>query len=468
MEEAHAMNKNEYRFLSLNDDCLLAIFQYLEIDDLLRVCEVSSFLQDLIRDHTMSVRLLDFLELTGYWNTNKIFKVFGKKLRRIKIGPYATNASFKHFLKLVTSYCERETMVELQLHFYSDRNEIPMDLLQRALPFFQTLKKLVLVGGDKSPIYTQFLKQLCLVPAFNLKVLTLSQLELDEEWSHSEKLDNLEEFRMHGSTSLGATHNASLIHLVQTKPKLKLFSYIGPCYYTPEIDAAIASCTLLESLTYFDDYPSFIGPRVVEPFNGIRLREICYLPALKHLSITSYNQDGSDIYTWLQKYSGGNALESLTITNNTRDVPLTNTADYTIWSELHLASTKKYFLWLEYCKNSNIFEKLTCVNIFIMAHTNRVDLPPSFELLYMFLAILKNLKKVTIRTELRIFDAANILDCIPQIQTLSLEQKVPNCFGMGQFAQTLKTPNREQPIHLIMNESVRQELQVSEKEMIYS
>lgn len=445
---------------SLNDDCLLEIFSYLEPDDLLHMYEVDSRFKYFIRDRVIPIRLFDFLNISENWNTTKIFQRFGQKLRRIKIGPYATNSSFDYFLELITRYCKPETLVELHLHHYNDQNESELGLMTRALPFFSKLEKLKFVTGahTSASISTKFLKQLCLAPTFNLKVLTLFQAKLDEEWLHSETLHNLEELRVHSCSSLGIKNNQNLIDFLQTKPKLKLFSYMGECYYSPEINAAIASCTRLETLSYIDNFTSSKSSA------GIKLKPICYLPALKHLAITSYGFEGSDIHTWLRQYSGKNELETLTITHNTRDIPLPDSELFEKWKESYMQSATAYLRWVSSIRNT--FLKLTTVNIFVMQPANHAAYPPSLEFIYKFLSQLPNLKSVTIRTNLYLPDWGTILNYAPQIDTLSLQLGKPSCFGIDKFVKVLKNVARERPIHLIIDKLVREQLQVNEKETL--
>lgn len=91
----------------LNEDCLLEVFKYLSIVELLKICDIdteeNAFFFDFIRDRIIKMRLIncnDIVELQQAWTINKIFETFGRSMTRIKV---SVHCSWLIYLILVSN-----------------------------------------------------------------------------------------------------------------------------------------------------------------------------------------------------------------------------------------------------------------------------------------------------------------------------------------------------------------------------
>lgn len=439
---------------SLNDDCLLEIFKFVPLEDLIHVCQDERS-RCLIRDHVVSTKLADFTKITQYWSVEQIFQQFGKKLHRIKVSQYDTDRSFTKFIELIIEYCEPAQLLELQMYY--SNTTVDQSLMQRALPYFSKIEKLLLLGDPSaSSAYTDFLKTLC-VPPFKPKALTLIWVELDRQWTQSTALANLEEIRIFEEDSKNG-----LTFLLKDKSQLKVLAHIGHNCSSPQLTAAITKCTNLAAYSYFD-----ISADVYLPdFALYDQKEIASLPSMKHMSITSYTDNGSDINVWLEK---PNELESLAILINSKDAPSLSMGRDARFPRALADAKRASSKWLRRWDKCS-FEKLTSVGIWVHSGIYRETKSlVEIKFLLKLLSKLKNLKHVTINSICwsNISNIHYILKFIPNVQTLTFANVEIKDLSreMDQFAVALKKMNNTRqntrPIKLIINKRQLQELQVN-------
>lgn len=447
----HATAKN-CRLCMLNDDCLLEIFEFLPVTDLLQVSDVSICFKNLIRDHIIPSRKVEFSLLGNIWSTNKILGTFGKKMRRIDIGKESTFNSFECLLVLITRYCEPNQLTELSL-CYRD-TKCKAHILQRAVPYFTKLEKLMLYVDTNSLSFTNFMNRLCAAPSFSPRALTLYNVKLNRSWSTSQALQNLEEIRL---DYIVCSCENELVHMLENKNNLKLCRYIGHDAL-PNIKSVLKNSGRLEVFSHFD-----IGSDELDmSFDVLDLlsNQIKNHQSIKHLSITSYTTDGSDLYLQLAKYANNTAIESLNILVNDKKLDF---SDRQLLDHLKEKSLK----WLQRWRK-NTFDKLTTVGIWVIATPYyRVRSHSNLCFIHKFLSQLKNLKQVNVHSSSHISDVHTVLDYVPQIQTLSIYNmlsKDPK-HEMTLLARTIQSTsdrrlNELKPIHLIVNERQHEELEV--------
>lgn len=431
MGEAKAAQPlDKCRLHLLNNDCLLRIFEYVPtIDLILNVSNVDKNFKKLIYEHIIPITLLDFNDLQRYWRARKLFKMFGKKMQRIKI----TLKTFPldYFLALIVKYCEPKQLIEINLSYLS-KHIFDLSIPSSALPYLSELKKLTLSGK----LLVNFMRDLCRYPEFNPTVLTLKNIVLHKTWRNSRSLENLETIQVY-QTRLAPSFK--IVSFLKNKTKLKSFEYVGPTQdNNRDIIATIMNFEHLQTYAFFDtsrrnDKERFLAMR--------------YPPSMKHLSITSYTSNGVDIHLWL---ANQHALETLNIQINSRNAPIYD--NFALEADMQASGSKWLAEW-----NENSFEKLTSVGIWITYGLKNSDLKQFSELTYIFqfLSRLKNLKKVSVHSSRCIGNFDIILSFVPYIQTLSIAGIRGKQNEFKEFIRALEgleyDSARRHRIHLIIN-----------------
>lgn len=176
----------------LNYDCLCEVFGYLSVSDLIRLCEMDVYYQNLIATHVIGKKLIDFTKSYPHWRKRKIIEVFGKSMRKIKMDKENALGDFAWFLDLVIRYCSKGRLTELQLIGF---NFNEADNMEQAMPFFSNLRKLTLVQGY-GLLDDRFLARTSAI-AINLTHLTLEGTHLSGEWLSAGGMTKLKELRLH-------------------------------------------------------------------------------------------------------------------------------------------------------------------------------------------------------------------------------------------------------------------------------
>lgn len=440
------------RLRCLNVDCLLSIFEYLSVKDLLHVCELDDYFKDIITEHVVPTKLVDFTKTGGHWTTNKIFQTFGKKMRRIKIVEENTLHRFQYFLILIIEYCTPDRLIELQLRYHS--TAVDPTVLRQALPYFTKLKKLVLMCHDERSAYDSFVTSLCSA-SVSLKTLNLLGVTLFPGWSEAESMNNLEELRLHvrGPHSTLGTRAADLPDFVRTKHQLKLFSYIGHENISNVTRVLSQHCRQLETYNDFNLRSQPDDLRALMDTHD-RYKYIADLPNIKHLSITSYAQYGDDIHYALMKLAGRTSLESLNILINS------NASSSLNRSEMQVASEK----WLSQLSQQS-FQNLTTVGLRIVSDTKEIF---EFDCTFIckFLQRVSSISKITVCVDGNIRNVYKILEYAPQLRIFAFSKTRMRHLPveMRKMHRIIKKMHEQRkdlpPIHLVTNIQQHRELQV--------
>lgn len=268
----------------LNEDCLCEIFYYLSLCDLIQLCELDIYYQDLISKWIIGKKVIDFTEPNPYWTAVEMFEVFGKTMRKIKIG----NQSLEWFFNLVIRYCALGVLTEIELndcHF-----GMPTPNMEEAMPFFSNLRKLVLHQNDNIKCDQFFLSRISIV-AVNLTHLTLDGVNVRDEWFlEGDRWTDLKELQLrHASIQIN-----NLSEFLRTKSKLEVFSYIGDSNIHLVIGTLIKYCPQLK--TFIDCHSHNPYGNTISDQMKHRYDVVCQLNSLKVIGLTSYTQCGSDLY----------------------------------------------------------------------------------------------------------------------------------------------------------------------------
>lgn len=436
--EINIASREMNRLRDLNSDCQLAIIKYLSVVDLLSLCDFDGCLKDLIGDHIIPKLLIDCRDRSN-WETIKLFELFGEKIRRIKMNFVYENVEF------IIRHCKPAQLIELHLGFcYSIQDDD--DLLRRVMPYFTNLKKLALLSNKCDA--TIFMKLLCSEPAFNPKVLHLVHVKINDTWTQSRSLDNLEEIRIVERRS-----STGLIDFLQNKAKMKSLRYIG---VESELSAALSCCKQLKDYSYM----SFQSVPCETRINDEIIYEALCQSSFKYLKITSHASDVSDLPSLLPTSNSAIMLECLRI-------QISNTYTPTMLANSKATGLKCLDKW-----NAKAFENLTTVRIEVETVRGEILCLSKLEILCRFLSRLKNLKTVAIKCKSPIVmhDFHNFLEHIPNIETLDMVNIAVQKFRIAPMLKDLASdlkklqeikPNQKQPIHLLCNDKQFHELEVS-------
>lgn len=134
-------SRNTRHITSLNTFCLIKIFQYFDVLDLIRVSEVNSMFQEIINQHIIGQRLIDCLEISKYYDLiERVLQTFGASIRKLRISashsPLSANDDIFEF---IVRYCNKLRKLCLIL---SPIELIHSDNLQRAAPILNDLQSI--------------------------------------------------------------------------------------------------------------------------------------------------------------------------------------------------------------------------------------------------------------------------------------------------------------------------------------
>lgn len=251
----------------LNPDCVLEVFQYLSMIDLMQMCELDTdddaYFTHLIRERVIGSMLMDFRprnEKQTVWYLTKTLQTFGAYIKRLSIPMRPSH--FNHVLRQIITYCSPNTIKEIQFKSifhgldYRDYEmlsareieqlQIDQQLVQDVKPFFECVEKLVVQGGftNLPNLFAIFLNSSHLkvlqvimyksirddiepiLDLITVDTLNLTKLHLAESGELFDGLDvfirklpHLEEFIWEGDQNGEKVGRA----LVETCPKLRVY-----------------------------------------------------------------------------------------------------------------------------------------------------------------------------------------------------------------------------------------------------
>lgn len=118
----------------LNVNCLIQVFEYLELSDLMVLLKMDSFFKEIILKWAIRKRLLNipfyFGPTAPEWENQpdllKLFETFGNSMKKVTLKVI----SMEHFLKLIMKYCKPATLVDVTLDIdllYPQSTHVPSD-----------------------------------------------------------------------------------------------------------------------------------------------------------------------------------------------------------------------------------------------------------------------------------------------------------------------------------------------------
>ncbi|XP_055306023.1 uncharacterized protein LOC129570445 [Sitodiplosis mosellana] len=438
----------------LNDDCLCEVFKFLAVYDLIQLCELDIYFQNLITKWVIGKKLINFTKMDPCWTTNKIFQIFGKSMRKIKIAEENTLGCFEKFLSFVKQYCAIGGLTDVELRF--SEPTAPQAIIDQSMPHFANLRQLVLNDNYTRVWYKEFLAGIA-VTATNLTHLTLEGVNVSGEWLTNVGMQNLKELRLHASKrrSMNIQTNELAVFL-RSKPKLEIFSHIGTSDITDVIDSLTESCPKLKSFADFHlNNPHDI--RTVTNINAQMMHRYTFVrqfTGVTTLGLTSYTQCGSDVYYPLIKLAVQNRVEALKIymdRNNTVVLPENNQMRYSHRDFGH-------------------YTRLRSIELQIRSDaSDQCELNAEF--ICDFVSKLENIEKFTVMCEPALKDVNKIVDKAPHLKELGISHtkmkylpvemlKIVRSIRKRRKALIADGINDPEPFHLVVNIKQLREVQV--------
>lgn len=215
-----------FQFTDLNDNCLIHVFKYLDVISLAKMCKTGERFHDIITEHIIPVRLIDFSTFSDKYSVRKIFALFGKSMTRIDIHEEDIQAvhpdcmaGFAEFLRMLVEYGQPGKLKELNLHFVG-LFTVPPKILAKIGPFFANVTKFEIdFDHCYDPDFTKFMKA---IDTQNIRELHMHNIVLLDEWLSVEAFPNLRKLHFCFISNLSALEHSMneliLMLFIATKP----------------------------------------------------------------------------------------------------------------------------------------------------------------------------------------------------------------------------------------------------------
>lgn len=175
----------EFCIFELNDDCLIAIADHLDIFDWLNLYETSARFRKIILEGIIPRKFIDLEPIWAHSIHNDacwiIFQRFGKVITRFGISGKSIsykrpgNTEFDEFLQLVLDYCTNGAIRELHIDF-TPQKAFRSDLITQTASYFKDVTTLKVKTTKESKV-SSLIHWLGEIPKHNLRFLELNGVE---------------------------------------------------------------------------------------------------------------------------------------------------------------------------------------------------------------------------------------------------------------------------------------------------
>lgn len=236
----------------LNPNCLIEVLQYLEFSDLLSICDLDTetdpFFTNLINDRVIGLTLIDFdlrKSQENEWPLLKIFQVFGMSMRRVNLPIHKHHLN--DILEAIVNYCPSDALTEIHIiirgYSFSEDSLVPLksELLQRSIPYFRCVRKLVMEGVIFWDIFKYFF--VLLLNECNLQELNLMNFTM-EHFVHLIKVNSLKVKKLRLFNIY--IENDCAVNFFRKMPDLEAFS--SDCIHMSNSDLVRQCCPKIRTL----------------------------------------------------------------------------------------------------------------------------------------------------------------------------------------------------------------------------
>lgn len=290
----NALSNTQCRLHLLNHDCLLKVFEFLDINDLMQLCKTDVHFKALILDSFLiGTKVFDWRNGLTRSSNNEILQTFGKSMKK-----FITNEhDFNEFLESVTKYCAPKKLTSVMINLTGHMTGPDManlHTIQLSMPYFSNLLKLSLSGYvTYINSIDEFLLALSLT-AKNLQQLTLYRSHLAGGWCTTSRMENLRELRIirpYEHTFSISDFKSYLCSL----PQLEVFVYDGFPVDIADIGRTLTNyCPNLNKFQYCTGSDSVHRVFPFDIFNSYNF--LASFSNLNTVSLTSFTYCGCDLY----------------------------------------------------------------------------------------------------------------------------------------------------------------------------
>lgn len=389
----------------LNSDCLIKIFECLSIQDLMQLCKLDNYFQDLITSEIIAKKRINVGVMDKRMSNNRLklkrctiesFEMFGKFFKKISI----QGEDFNSLLHAIIKYCKPAVLTEVELEFKLNSTSAGESLIDQALPFFSSLHTLRLFDVSADGIFDQFLTKISEYTT-NLQVLRLRRVDIGEGQLWLEKMQNLSVLQIHtpGFISLD-----SLTSCFRVNPSLKTFEYKGSANISQTFDALSKCCLGLESFSdcHLDNhYNDLDTDEELIADMASRYKFLSALTQLDNVTLTSYTNSGHDLYHHLKIPAFANISKFKCYMGTARPIFLEEATKTKIMQS-----------------SSKSFDSLKTIEIEIRS-IGSINCEQRCEFIFEFMSQLKNIENITFLGE-GLTNVNKVLQYAPDIRRLSI------------------------------------------------
>lgn len=358
---------NEENLLSLNDDCLIKIFESLEFIDWIYLSLVNERFHHIIKYNIISRYFLNFGEISTEVSIRKVFKLFKNQIVKMGITQYDiqykgnANTNSDAVLEIMKQYCSVDKLKALFLNVQLDK--VRSELLEEFASLLRNIQVFTITGYASNINNINIL----LSQTDDLKELHLIGVNL-KPLNNVVGFTNLEQLIVQQST---ITDVETLNKILASNSKLKTLKYLNNFWmnHTSNKPQSVEFLQFSPNLEEFALDFCIYYSEIIESYSSI-----LNLNKLKTLRIVSTQFDYLQIFRFLETLARKNTVKNLIIEMKYR---FQNPVFY---MPLYDSISFKYFQSLE------TFEIINPVH-------------SSETFLISFTQALPNLKKCVLRTE---------------------------------------------------------------------
>lgn len=226
---------------TLDLNCLLKIFDYLEVESLTSVCDVNEFFKERVLqyNHILSTK---WFRMSEYRHFLPTFVEYGHLIRKLEINDYAVQRpcpdKFSYFVQSVTSYLTPGNLTELSLQF--GIRVINEDLMKSARPYFCNLTSFAYsaIHSPNTAKQDHMLEEI-IGHARNLRNLSICDTRTSCQWLRFDHLMDLEAFTFRFNR---LTTTANLQAFIEREPRLKSFVFSSTSVHRQLVSSKRVDC----------------------------------------------------------------------------------------------------------------------------------------------------------------------------------------------------------------------------------
>lgn len=152
-DENNDILRSTCNITSLNVWCLINIFQYLSVKELINVSQVHHVFLEIISQHVIGQRLFDCTKISDCYSIELMLQTFGASIRELKLGIYNLGPTILRkrmsgndiLFEFIARYCKSLRMLSLS---FTAKELINPDILQRAGRILNHLESLEIEDYD--------------------------------------------------------------------------------------------------------------------------------------------------------------------------------------------------------------------------------------------------------------------------------------------------------------------------------